>query len=894
MSDRHDEKKGPRRVPLLPLRDIVVFPHMVVPLFVGREKSIGALEEAMGKGVPGAPGVGGKEIFLSAQRKAKTNEPIPEDIFTIGTLGTIIQLLRLPDGTVKVLVEGKRRAAIRRFTQTDGFFTVEIEEIPEVHERSVELDALVREVHATFETYVKLNKRIAPEILISVQTIEDPSQLADTMVGQLQLKLADKQAILEIDSPSKRLARLYELIKAEIEILQVERKIRTRVKKQMEKTQKEYYLNEQMQAIQKELGDRDEFKNELTELEDRAKQKNLSAEAQGKVKKELKKLRMMAPMSAEAAVVRNYVDWVLGLPWGQKTEEKLDVVDAERILDEDHYGLKKVKERILEYLAVQALVQKLKGPILCLVGPPGVGKTSLARSIAKATGRNFVRLSLGGVRDEAEIRGHRRTYIGALPGKIIQSIKKSGTQNPVFLLDEIDKMSTDFRGDPSAALLEVLDPEQNSTFNDHYLDLDYDLSDVMFITTANYLHGIPIPLQDRMEIIQLPGYTEFEKVSIAERYLIPKQKRDNGIGEVSVEFPEDAIRDVIHFYTKEAGVRSLEREIATVCRKIARDVVAKKAPVRTLSDGASAPGWRITPKRLTRYLGPHRYRYGRQEGQDEIGLVNGLAVTMYGGDLLATEVSIVAGKGKMVLTGKLGDVMQESAQAAMSYVRARAPSLGLDRDFYSRADIHVHLPEGAIPKDGPSAGITMCTGLVSALLRVPVRRDLAMTGEITLRGRVLAIGGLREKILAAHRSGITTVIMPKENVKDLRDIPKRVLKTLKVVPVEHMDEVLRHALLIPDPANFLTSPSVPVDWRQPQERKDERRDRERRDETSRMPVASAVPPPSAIDEHPSEPSGDDRPASTPTSPSSPDHPGSSPDTSARTGLELDLGLQEHE
>ena len=880
MSDRHDEKKGPRRVPLLPLRDIVVFPHMVVPLFVGREKSIGALEEAMGKGA-----VGGKEIFLSAQRKAKTNEPIPEDIFTVGTVGTIIQLLRLPDGTVKVLVEGKKRAQIRRFVQTDSFFTVEVDEIPELQERSVELDALVREVHATFETYVKLNKRIAPEILISVQTIEDPGQLADTMVGQLQLKLADKQAILEIDSPSKRLARLYELIKAEIEILQVERKIRTRVKKQMEKTQKEYYLNEQMQAIQKELGDRDEFKNELTELEERAKQKNLSKEAQTKVKKELKKLRMMAPMSAEAAVVRNYVDWVLGLPWGEKTEEKLDVLDAEKILDEDHYGLKKVKERILEYLAVQALVQKLKGPILCLVGPPGVGKTSLARSIAKATGRTFVRLSLGGVRDEAEIRGHRRTYIGALPGKIIQSLKKAGTQNPVFLLDEIDKMSTDFRGDPSAALLEVLDPEQNSTFNDHYLDLDYDLSDVMFITTANYLHGIPIPLQDRMEIIQLPGYTEFEKVSIAERYLIPKQKRDNGIGDVPVEFPEDAVRDVIHFYTKEAGVRNLEREIATVCRKIARDVVAKKAPVRMLDDGAT-PGWRITPKRLPRYLGPHRFRYGRQEGQDEIGLVNGLAVTMYGGDLLATEVSIVAGKGKLVLTGKLGDVMQESAQAAISYVRARAPSLGLDRDFYSRADIHVHLPEGAIPKDGPSAGITMCTGLVSALLRVPVRRDLAMTGEITLRGRVLAIGGLKEKILAAHRSGIVTVIMPKENAKDLRDIPKRVLKTLKVIPVEHMDEVLRVALVLPDPANFLTSPSVPVDWRQPQDRRDDRRERERRDEASRMPVASAVPPPSAVEDGPGRPLDDDRPATTP------ENPGSSPGPTAGPVPGLGLVLVE--
>src|SRR3954468_14846451 len=608
---RDDDKRSPRRVPLLPLRDIVVFPHMVVPLFVGREKSISALEEAMGKGA-----AGGKEIFLSVQRKAKTNEPIPEDIFTIGTIGTIIQLLRLPDGTVKVLVEGKRRAAVRRFTQTDGFFMVEIEEIPDIHERSVELDALMREVHATFETYVKLNKRIAPEILISVQTIEDPGQLADTMVGQLQLKLGDKQSVLEMDSPSKRLARLYELIKAEIEILQVERKIRTRVKKQMEKTQKEYYLNEQMQAIQKELGDRDEFKNEMTELEERAKQKNLSKEAQVKVKKELKKLRMMAPMSAEAAVVRNYVDWVLGLPWGEKSDEKLDVIDAERILDEDHYGLRKVKERILEYLAVQALVKKLKGPILCLVGPPGVGKTSLARSIAHATGRNFVRLSLGGVRDEAEIRGHRRTYIGALPGKIIQSLKKAGTQNPVFLLDEVDKMSTDFRGDPSAALLEVLDPEQNTSFNDHYLDLDYDLSDVMFITTANYMQGIPAPLQDRMEIIQLPGYTEFEKLSIAQQYLVPKQKRDHGLADVTVDVMEDTLRSVIHHYTKEAGVRSLERELATICRKIAKEYVSNR----------TVTSWKVTPKRLAKFLGPQRYRVGRSEGEDEIGLVNGLAV----------------------------------------------------------------------------------------------------------------------------------------------------------------------------------------------------------------------------------------------------------------------------
>src|SRR6478672_3417287 len=616
MSDRHDEKKGPRRVPLLPLRDIVVFPHMVVPLFVGREKSIGALEEAMAKGgSAGSPGgsVGGKEIFLSAQRKAKTNEPIPEDIFNIGTIGTIIQLLRLPDGTVKVLVEGKRRAAVRRFTQTDGFFMVENEELPDVHERSVELDALMREVHATFETYVKLNKRIAPEILISVQTVEDPGQLADTMVGQLQLKLADKQAILEMDTPSKRLSRLYELIKAELEILQVERKIRTRVKKQMEKTQKEYYLNEQMQAIQKELGDRDEFKNEMTELEDRAKQKNLSKEALAKVKKELKKLRMMAPMSAEAAVVRNYLDWVLQLPWGEKTEEKLDIADAERILDEDHYGLKKVKERILEYLAVQALVKKLKGPILCLVGPPGVGKTSLARSIAKATGRNFVRLSLGGVRDEAEIRGHRRTYIGALPGKIIQSLKKAGSNNPVFLLDEVDKMSTDFRGDPSAALLEVLDPEQNATFNDHYLDLDYDLSKVMFICTANSMHSIPGPLQDRMEVIRIAGYTEDEKMSIARKYLVPKQKEANGLADVNVSITGTAVRTIINRYTYESGVRSLERELASIFRKMARDVL--KNGKRDIS---------VDRKMTMKLLGVPKYEPGRKEKEDQVGLVTGL------------------------------------------------------------------------------------------------------------------------------------------------------------------------------------------------------------------------------------------------------------------------------
>ncbi len=815
---------------------------MVVPLFVGREKSIGALQEATGKG-------SGKEIFLAAQRRAKTNEPIPDDIYAIGTFAHIIQLLRLPDGTVKVLVEGKRRGTISRFVQTDGFFEVEAEELPETVERGVEMEALVREVQIAFETYVKVNKRLSPEILGSLQTVTDPGQLADTIAAQLQLKLPDKQAVLELTSVQARLQRLYEVLKAEIEILQVERKIRTRVKRQMEKTQREYYLNEQMSAIQKELGDRDEFKNEIGELEERARDKKLSAEAASRVSKELKKLKLMAPMSAEAAVVRNYIDWVLGLPWGVLTVDKLDVVEAERILDEEHYGLKKIKERILEYLAVESLVKKQKGPILCLVGPPGVGKTSLARSIARATGRNFVRLALGGVRDEAEIRGHRRTYIGALPGKIIQSLKKAGSGNPVFLLDEVDKMSTDFRGDPSAALLEVLDPEQNATFNDHYLDLDYDLSDVMFVTTANYLQGIPVPLQDRMEIIQLPGYTEFEKLSIAEKYLVPKARKDNGVGDLTVDIPEDTIRSIIHSYTKEAGVRSLEREIATICRKIAKEYVADRTVV----------SWKVTPKRLGKYLGAQRYRHGHAEQKDEIGLVNGLAVTMHGGDLLNTEVSIVSGKGKLVLTGKLGDVMQESAQAAISYVRSRGQSLGLDRDFYQRADIHVHLPEGAIPKDGPSAGITMCTGLVSALLRVPVRREVAMTGEITLRGRVLAIGGLKEKILAAHRAGITTVILPKDNVKDLRDIPKKVLKSLKLIPVGHMDEVLRAALALPNPDEFLAQPSVPVDWRIPVERRDRSERRE-----GGIPVASATPPgPVAPGEASVPPTAPDQPPTLP-------------------------------
>jgi ATP-dependent Lon protease len=792
------EKKKPviRNLPLLPLRDIIVFPYMVVPLFVGRERSISALERAMAED---------KEIVLAAQKKAKTNEPTPDDIFSVGTIGQIIQLLRLPDGTVKVLVEGRRRAKIRRYNRTEDFYLVEVDELQEPVEKSVEIEALMRSVHQTFENYVKLNKRIPPEMLISVQTIEDPAKLADTIAASLSLKLLDKQGILETEVPPKRLEKLFELMQSEIEILQVEKKIRTRVKKQMEKTQKEYYLNEQMQAIQKELGDRDEFKNEIQELEEKIKNKRMSKEAELKIRKELKKLKMMSPMSAEATVVRNYIDWVLSLPWSEKTQDKLDVVEAEKILDEDHFGLKRVKERILEYLAVQALVQKIRGPILCLVGPPGVGKTSLAKSIARATGRRFVRLSLGGVRDEAEIRGHRRTYIGALPGKLIQSLKKAGSNNPVMLLDEVDKMSTDFRGDPSAALLEVLDPEQNQTFNDHYLDLDYDLSDVMFITTANSLHSIPAPLQDRMEIIQLPGYTEWEKVSIAEQYLIPKEKEQNGVKAVDIEFGEQAIRTIIHHYTKEAGVRNLEREISTVFRKIAKEVV--RAPQ------GSEQHFRVTVNNVPKYLGVHKFRAGKAEDRDDIGLCNGLAVTMHGGDILPSEVSVMPGKGKVTLTGKLGDVMQESAHAAMSYIRSRADSLGLDRDFYAKVDMHIHFPEGAIPKDGPSAGVTMATALASALLRIPVRKDVAMTGEITLRGRVLPIGGLKDKVLAAHRADIFTVIIPKENRKDLKDIPKKVLKVMNIIAVDHMDEVLRAALRLEKPEAFLAEPSRAIDWR---------------------------------------------------------------------------------
>jgi ATP-dependent Lon protease len=784
------------RLPLLPLRDIIVFPHMVVPLFVGREKSLLALEDAM---------AGDKQLLLAAQRRAKTDDPAEEDIFAIGCVGHIIQLLRFPKGPVKVLVEGRARARIRGFTQQDPFFACEVEDVDEPAEDGADVTAIMRLALDTFEDYAKLNTRIPPEMLVSVRSIDEPGRLADTIVAHVMLKLKDKQELLETPSSAKRLERLGELMQGEIEIRQVEKKIRTRVKKQMEKQQKDYYLNETLQAIQKERGESDEFKNELAELEQKIKQKKMSREAKDRCLKELKKLKQMSPMSAEATVVRNYLDWVIALPWEDKTEDRHDINEAEKILEAEHYGLKKVKERILEYLAVQALVPRQRGPILCLVGPPGVGKTSLARSIAHATNRKFVRQSLGGVRDEAEIRGHRRTYIGALPGKIIQSLKKVGSQNPVFLLDEIDKMSMDFRGDPASALLEVLDPEQNNAFNDHYLDLDYDLSDVMFITTANQQHAIPLPLQDRLEIIELPGYTEWEKIAIARQYLIPKQAENNGVKELAVEWTDDALTAIIHRYTKEAGVRNLEREIATVCRKIAKHWLAHGKTA-----GAS---YTVTPDALPEWLGIEKYRETRREKEDEIGLANGLAVTMFGGDLLTAEVTIVPGKGKLTLTGKLGEVMQESAQAAMSYLRSRSGTFGLSNDFQNKVDVHVHFPEGAIPKDGPSAGITMATAMASALLRIPVRQNIAMTGEVTLRGRVLPIGGLKEKILAAHRAGVTCVLFPEENKKDLKDVPEAVLDQLAVIPVKHMDEVLRHALNHPQPEAFLREPSSVVDWR---------------------------------------------------------------------------------
>ena len=695
-------------------------------------------------------------------------------------------MLRLPDGTVKILVEGKTRARVVKYLKDDDYFLVEVDEVEEINEPTMEIQALMRSVNSTFETYVKLNKRIPTEMILSVASIEDPGRFSDTIVAHLNLKIAEKQELLEITDCNKRLEKIFGFIKTEIEILQVEKKIRGRVKKQMEKTQKEYYLNEQMRAIQKELGDKDDFRNEIEEIEGQLKKKKkMPKEAMEKVKKEIKKLKMMSPMSAEATVVRNYIDWILDLPWGDCTKDKNDIDEAERILEEDHHGLKKVKQRILEYLSVQTLVGKIKGPILCLVGPPGVGKTSLGRSVARSTGRKFVRLSLGGVRDEAEIRGHRRTYIGALPGKIIQSLKKAGSNNPIFLLDEVDKMSMDFRGDPSSALLEVLDPEQNDTFNDHYLDMDYDLSKVMFITTANNLHAIPRPLQDRMEIIHIEGYTEIDKLNIAKKFLLKKQFDANGLSRENAHFSDKTLLKIIRRYTREAGVRNLEREIAGICRKCARKVVKNGRDMKIS----------ITPNNLEKYLGVPKFKFGIAEEKDCVGMTNGLAWTEMGGELLVTEVTVMPGKGNLLITGKLGDVMQESAKAAMSYVRSRADKMGLAKDFYQKLDIHIHVPEGAIPKDGPSAGITLATSIASALTKRPVKADLAMTGEITLRGRILPIGGLKEKILAAHRGNISTILIPSENEKDIKEIPQKVLKNINLKLVENMDEVLAEALL---------------------------------------------------------------------------------------------------
>lgn len=785
-----DDKKEAAALPMLPLRDIVLFPHEVRPLYVGREKSIAALKEAMAR-----KGADGKAwLLLAAQKKAKTNDPTPDELFTFATLGQVVQLLPLPDGTVKVLVEGVSRAKIGKFLPNDPFFLCEYERVEEEKAEGVELEALLRAVHQTFKSYVELNKRIAPELQQQVAIIEDPSRLADTIAIHIPFKsVGDKQSLLETESPVARLEKLFELMQGEIEILKAEKRIKSRVKKQMERTQREYFLNEQMQAIQRELGGEkgdDGGKTELQELDEKLKSKKMPKEAHAKVKKEIKKLKLMGPMSAEATVVRNYIDWVLSLPWGDETKDKLDIEDAEGVLNADHYGLKKVKERILEYLAVQQLVGKMKGPILCFVGPPGVGKTSLGRSISKALDRKFVRIALGGVRDEAEIRGHRRTYIGAMPGKIVQSLKKAESSNPVILLDEIDKMSSDFRGDPSAALLEVLDPEQNHTFNDHYLDLDYDLSKVMFICTANSMSGIPQPLQDRMEVIRLAGYTEEEKLAIARRYLVPKTKEANGMADVDVKLTTSALRSVIRRYTREAGVRNLERELAGVFRKLAREAIKNgKAPVL------------VDQKKVVKLLGTPKVPKDKNETENQVGMVNGLAWTEFGGEVLTTEATTMPGKGKLVVTGLLKDMMKESAQAAVTYVRSKARRFGIDDKFFEQNDMHIHFP-GAFPKDGPSAGVTMATALVSAITRIPVRRDVAMTGEITLRGRVTAIGGLKEKCLAAHRLGIKTILIPRENKKDLREIPKKVRSKLRIVIVDYVDEVLREALVLEKPAEF--------------------------------------------------------------------------------------------
>ncbi len=772
MSEQFQEKVTD--LPILPLRDVVVYPHMVIPLFVGREKSILALDKAMEIG---------KQILLVAQKKADIDEPEIGDIYDVGTLATILQLLKLPDGTVKVLVEGGSRATLEN-VRSGEYFSADIQKVIEAsRDDTREMDGLKRTVVSQFESYVKLNKKVPPEILSSLSSIEQPGRLADTIAAHMSLKLAEKQKVLEIDDVRQRLEHVMGLIDAEIDMLQIEKRIRGRVKQQMEKSQREYYLNEQMKAIQKELGEMEDTPNELTELEQKIEQAGMPREAREKATSELTKLRLMSPMSAEATVVRNYIDWLLKAPWKKRTRINRQLDQAERILEEDHYGLQKVKERILEYLAVQQRVRRLKGPILCLVGPPGVGKTSLGQSIARATNRKFVRMSLGGVRDEAEIRGHRRTYIGSMPGKIIQNLGKVGVRNPLYLLDEVDKMSMDFRGDPSSALLEVLDPEQNSSFNDHYLEVDFDLSDVMFVCTANTLN-IPPPLLDRMEVIRIPGYTEDEKLNIARNYLVPKQLRENGLKPAELAISDSAVRNVVRYYTREAGVRNLERELAKICRKVVKSLLLQPKDRQT----------HIVPKSLQKYLGVRRHRYGLAEENDQVGQVTGLAWTEVGGELLTIEAMVVPGKGKLMHTGQLGEVMQESIQAATTVVRSRARVLGIDEDFHQKLDIHVHVPEGATPKDGPSAGVGMCAALVSAVTNIPVKANVAMTGEITLRGEVLPIGGLKEKLLAAHRGGIGTVLIPQENEKELTEIPKNIKEKLKIVPVRWIDEVLELSL----------------------------------------------------------------------------------------------------
>ena len=782
MTDDNDtEALEPQvRYPMLPLRDVVVFPHMVIPLFVGREKSIKALDHAMESG---------KQIFLAAQHDAADDDPSPEHIYEIGTVANILQLLKLPDGTVKVLVEGTARAAIVRYVQSEEAFEVDAVDVNDELIDEREAEVLIRTVVTEFEQYVKLNQKIPPEVLTSLSGIEEPGRLADTIAAHLTLRNEEKQKILEYASSRERLEHILGIMESEIDLLQVEKRIRGRVKKQMEKSQREYYLNEQMKAIQNELGEMEDAPNEMDELQKKIEEAGMSKEALEKAESELKKLRMMSPMSAEATVVRNYIDWLVQVPWKKRTRVSKDLAKAESILEGDHYGLEKVKERILEYLAVQQRIKKIRGPILCLVGPPGVGKTSLGESIARATHRKFVRISLGGMRDEAEIRGHRRTYIGSLPGKILQNMAKAGSKNPLFMLDEVDKMSMDFRGDPSSALLEVLDPEQNNKFGDHYLEVDYDLSEVMFVATANTLN-IPSPLRDRMEIIRISGYTEDEKLNIATRYLVEKQKRNNGLNDEEIVFRKSALVDIVRYYTREAGVRSLEREIAKICRKVAKELLLNEIK-RTVT---------VTSRSLQKYLGVRQFRYGKAEDKNRVGQVTGLAWTEVGGELLTIEAAVMPGKGKQSYTGKLGDVMQESIQAAMTVVRTRSKQYGIPLDFYQKQDVHIHVPEGATPKDGPSAGIGMCAAVLSAITSIPVRSDLAMTGEITLRGEVLPVGGLKEKLLAAHRGGVKFVLIPHENEKDLAEIPKNVKAGLEIKPVRWIDEVFAFALeRLPEP-----------------------------------------------------------------------------------------------